>query len=75
MIISEPHAMRWAIRPNKALFDVTWIKWHWTLESAFTLCHLPIVIGRENVPMFPECNDEIEKVNCKRCLNQLGRKI
>lgn len=67
-------AVRWGIR--RAIYEndgVKWTKWHWTIDTGkFTLCGLPIVVGRDDVPMFPQTQDESDIVDCFFCKRRLG---
>lgn len=72
--MNEQYAVRWAIRPLKRMWSICWTKWHWTLNGDFTLCGRPIVIGREDVPMLPECDDRQERIDCVVCKKRLARR-
>ena len=50
-------------------FDFT--RWHWTLDANITLCGRLIIIGRDNVPLFPETDDLSDVVDCKICRRRL----
>jgi len=66
------HAVRWAIRRNRFAprgFDFT--HWHWTLDANTTLCGRRIIIGRDDVPLFPETDDLSDVVDCKICRRRL----
>jgi len=71
MTDDPPYATRWAIRPLKRAWSIQWTKWHWTTNGDFTLCGRAIVIGREDVPMFPETDDEVKRVDCASCKKSL----
>lgn len=72
--MTEPHAVRWAVRYSPAPWSddgAIWTKWHWTENANNTLCGLPIIIGRDNAPLFPQTDDRQEQVTCKRCKRKL----
>jgi len=63
------HAVRWARRRVRNYPDYT--KWHYTEDDNFTICGFPIILAVET--FFPEI-EELEKVNCKKCLKALKGK-
>lgn len=73
---SEEYAVRWPQRYHSGLFSVVWTKWHWTNDSSMTLCGYPIRIGAcDNCPLFPETDDEVERVDCFFCKRKLSRLV
>lgn len=69
---SDPHAARWARRRLKRMFDMDWTRWHWTEDARFTACGVSIPIGLDGGTQFPETDDEMSRVDCRRCLRKLG---
>jgi len=69
--MSDPHAVRWATRELKRLMDLDYTKWHYTNDASFTVCGLSIPVGNDNGTFLPETDDEVSRVNCKKCLGRI----
>lgn len=71
--MNEQYAVRWAVRRLRRAHDgVQWTKWHWTLDGGFTLCGRVIWLNRENLPCFPDTDDEAWRVDCVVCKKRLA---
>lgn len=72
---SGPHAVRWARRELKHLFDMDWTQWHWTEDASFTLCGVAIPIALPGGSFCPDTDDEESRVTCRRCLRRLAPSV
>lgn len=64
----DPHAVRWTLR--KVGGEHQYTKWHWTDDAVVTVCGVIIRFGE--IQIFPETDDDIERVDCKHCKRQMG---
>ena len=66
-----PHAVRWVQRKLPRSFAIQYSRWHWTVDAAFTICGIPIQLIADGPALLPESHEDVEKVNCKKCLKIL----
>lgn len=65
----NPHAVRWARRTVRNEYE--WTRWHWTKDTLLTLCDVPIALANEGGTFLPDTDDDINVVDCKRCLRRV----
>jgi hypothetical protein len=70
---SGPHAVRWFRRVLRSQFREDWTRWHWTENGDFTRCGNSIPLGIEGGSMFPDTDDEMARVDCRRCLSSINK--
>ena len=67
------HAVRWFQRRILRGADEQWSRWHATDDASFTLCgHSIPIFGDHDGPSFPEDDDDLGIVDCRRCLRLLA---
>jgi hypothetical protein len=62
----EPHSVRWAIK--KYLNEFIYGKWHYTIDAQTTLCGVFIPIATNSGTFFPDTDEDVNKITCKKCL-------
>lgn len=68
-----PHAVRWAQRKLHRSFSIQHSLWHWTEDASFTICGTAIQLIADGPALLPESHEDVEKVNCKKCLKILKK--
>lgn len=67
----EPHSVRWAIK--KHFNEFIYGKWHYTIDAQTTLCGVYIPIATDRGTFFPDTDEDVGKVTCKKCLRLYGK--
>lgn len=74
LLSADAHAVRWALYKEMGGMEIHYTKWHWTTNTDTTVCGRRInLVNEKTQSVLPQTDDEIEAVNCKHCLKQLGR--
>jgi len=66
------HAVRWARRYLHRMMALDYTKWHATRDANLTLCGCSIPLAINGGTFLPETDDELSRVDCKRCIPILG---